>query len=412
MQSLLIRGGRPLAGEIRISGGKNAVLPILAGTVMCRERCVIRECPKLSDVDAALDILRYLGAVVSRDGDTITVDPRPVERWDIPRELMNKMRGSVFFIGPLMARFGRCRLSQPGGCPLGHRPVDFHLMGLQRLGAQVSWEEELVCQGSLTGGDILLPYPSVGATENLIMAALGAGGMSVIRNCAREPEIVCLCDFFRKCGCRIEGDGTGQICVWGGMPGGAEHKLIPDRMETATFLCAVASAGGSARLRNTDASHLEQVLDVLRLAGCRVDAQMDTIYISAHRLTSPGFITTGPYPAFPTDAQAPIMAALLRADGETRIQETVFSSRMHHIPALQAMGADITSQGDTARIRGVARLRGACVEALDLRGGAALAIAALAAEGTTTITGLRHLLRGYEDFAGKLAALGAEVSCG
>lgn len=412
MRSLRIRGGKPLIGEIRISGAKNAALPVLAATVCFRDVCTIQDCPNLSDVDAAMAILTHLGANCQRSGKTITVDPRPIDRWDIPEALMQQMRGSVFFMGPLMARFGKCCLTQPGGCPLGDRPVNFHLQGLERMGARVRWEGTLCCTGPLSGNDIFLPYPSVGATENLLMAALGAQGEMVIHNAAREPEVVCLCDFLRLGGCRITGDGTSVIRIWQGLPGSAEMTLIPDRMEAATYLCAAAATNGYIRLTNADPAHLQSVIDVLEKAGCRIELEKEAIVLCADGLQSPGMITTGPYPAFPTDAQAPIMAALLRAKGETRIRETVFSQRMHHIPALCAMGGEIAGRGDTAVITGVPRLHGASVTAADLRGAAALVIAALSAEGESEISGLRHLLRGYEDIAGKLTSLGAKLSIG
>ena len=412
MRSLRIWGGKPLTGQIRISGAKNAALPVLAATVCFQDVCRVQDCPMLSDVDAALEILSHLGATCHRRGRTVTVDPRPIDRWDIPDRLMQKMRGSMFFMGPLMARFGRCSLTQPGGCPLGDRPVNFHLRGLSDLGATVNSEQGLHCSGPLQGTDVFLPYPSVGATENLLMAALGARGGTTIHNAAREPEIVQLCDFLRQGGCRIAGDGTDTIRIREGLPQGAEVKLIPDRMEAATYLCAAASAGGSICLTNTIPDHIQSVIDVLRRAGCDISCRGDAIAINAGDLTSPGSIITGPYPAFPTDAQAPVMAALLRAKGETTIRESVFSHRMGHIPALQAMGGRITCQGDTAVIIGTDRLWGASVEATDLRAGAALMIAALAGSGESEITGTRHLLRGYEDIAGKLSALGAQVCYG
>lgn len=410
MQSLLIRGGRPLTGEIDISGSKNAVLPMLAATVLFRGPCCLQGCPQLSDVDAAVEILTYLGAKVRRKNSTIEVDPRTICRWDIPEVLMGTMRGSVFFAGPLIARFGRCRLSQPGGCPLGQRPVDFHIAGLRALGANCCPEDPEILCGKLAGTEIELPYPSVGATENLLMAALGAEGSTVIRNAAREPEIVCLCDFLRSGGCRIRGDGTDTITMEGGLPGSTCFRVIPDRMEAATFACAAASAGGSVILHGTEHSHLCSVLDLLECAGCEIRRKPNVILIHAEKLHSPGEITTGPYPAFPTDAQAPVMAALLRAEGTTIVQETVFSDRMHHITGLRSLGADIQCRDNTAQIRGVKELHGTWVEAVDLRGGAALAVAALAAPGITQIDGLPHLMRGYEDFAGKLRALGAEVT--
>lgn len=412
MQSLRIWGGTPLKGTIRISGAKNAALPVLAACVCFQDVCRVRDCPDLSDVDAALEILTHLGAKCRRSGSTVTVDPRPICRWDIPDELMGKMRGSVFFMGPLMARFGRCSVTAPGGCPLGERPVDFHLRGLEKLGAVIACEDGLHCTGKLKGTNLYLPYPSVGATENLLMAALGAGGETTIYNAAREPEITALCDFLRSGGCRIAGDGTNVIRIRQGLPQRGVLTLIPDRMETATYLCAVAGAGGTACLKNTTPEHLQSVIDVLRRSGCVIDGDGDTLTIAAHGLVSPGDIITGPYPAFPTDAQAPVMAALLKAKGETGIQESVFSQRMHHIPALRAMGGRIARQGDKALITGTDRLIGTKVKATDLRGGAAMVIAALAAEGESEITAARLLLRGYEDIAGKLGALGACISLG
>lgn len=412
MEPLRIRGGKPLTGTIRISGAKNAALPVLASCVCFQDVCRIENCPDLTDVDAALEILRHLGADCCRVGGAVIVDPRPIHRWDIPEELMGRMRGSVFFMGPLMARFGKCHLTQPGGCPLGERPVDFHIRGLRDMGAEVSCTEGLRCAGKLKGTTIFLPYPSVGATENLLMAALGAEGETIIAGAAREPEIVCLCDFLRAGGCRISGDGTRVIQIHPGLPKGAEFTLIPDRMETATYLCATASAGGCVELTHTMPEQVQSVIEVLEKAGCRIQRGADTIRITSDKLVSPGNFTTGPYPGFPTDAQAPMMAALLRAKGETRIRETVFSQRMGHIPALRAMGGQIQWEADTAVITGVDRLHGALVEATDLRGGAALVIAALAGETESEITGLRHLLRGYEDIAGKLHALGAEITFG
>lgn len=406
LHSLLIRGGKPLDGEIRISGSKNAVLPMLAATVAFREPCLIRNCPHLTDVDAALEILSYLGAVVRREGSEIYVNPNTIFRWQIPDVLTGRMRGSVFFAGPLMARFGHCALAAPGGCPLGERPVDFHAMGLKALGAR---EQGDVYSGELTGADIRLPYPSVGATENLIMAALGAAGTTRIHNAAREPEIGCLCDFLRSGGAEITGDGTQSVTVTGGLPSGGALTVIPDRMEAATFACAAASAGGKVRLEGAEYAQLTPVLDGLERAGCRIGRHRGHITIEAGPLHSPGALETGPYPGFPTDAQAPFMAAMLRAEGETRIRETVFDRRMQHVPALRAMGAQIDLTDSTARIMGVSRLSGAEESATDLRGGGALAVAALAAEGESRIQGLHHILRGYENFAEKLHTLGADV---
>lgn len=406
MHSLMIRGGRPLAGEISISGSKNAVLPMLAAAVLFREPCLIRNVPELTDVNAAVEILTYLGAKVRRDRTDLEIDPRSITHWEIPGGLMARMRGSVFFAGPLMARFGRCTLTVPGGCPLGTRPVDFHAMGLKALGALENGE---LYSGSLTGGIVRLPYPSVGATENLIMAALGAAGTTTIENAAREPEIVCLCDFLRSGGAGISGDGGEKVTVAGGLPDRGEHTVIPDRMETATYACACASAGGAILLKGTEHTHLTAVLDGLEQAGCCIERQTDFVAVEAGELHSPGILETAPYPGFPTDAQAPFMAAMLRARGVTIIRETVFPQRMAHIPGLAAMGGQIQQEGNAARITGTDRLEGAAVTATDLRGGAALVCAALAAQGTTAVRGLHHTMRGYERFAEKLRALGADV---
>lgn len=409
LQSLLIRGGKPLDGETTISGSKNAVLPMLAATVAFREPCLLRGCPELTDVDAALEILTFLGAEVGRNGTDIYVNPQTVCRWEIPDSMVGKMRGSVFFAGPLMARFGRCALTTPGGCPLGERPVDFHALGFTALGARRDGDDPSVFAGKLTGTDIHLPYPSVGATENLLMAALGASGATTIYNAAREPEIVCLCDFLRSGGAGITGDGTETICVTGGLPGSGALTVIPDRMETATLACAAASAGGRVRLNGTEHNHLKPVLDGLEQAGCQIQRHPEHIIVEAGGLKSPGRIETRPYPGFPTDAQAPFLAAMLRAEGETEIRETVFSNRMHHVSGLKAMGAEIELNGNTARVTGVKQLTGTKVTASDLRGGGALAIGALAARGETVLSGMHHIMRGYENFAGKLRSLGADV---
>lgn len=409
LQSLLVDGGNRLFGEIQISGSKNAVLPMLAATVLFKEPCCIQSVPNLTDVDAAVDILTYLGAKVERSGGSLCVDPRPIWRWDIPDELMNRMRGSVFFAGALMARMRKCRLTQPGGCPLGKRPVNFHIDGLTALGAEPDALDEQVYSGHLVGTEIILPYPSVGATENLILAGVGAEGMTTIHNAAREPEISCLCDFLRAGGCRISGDGTRCIRVKGGLPGSSRMQVIPDRMEAATFACAVASAGGDILLRNVQPLHFTPVLTVLERAGCSVYYSNDQVRVQAEELVSPGRVVTAPYPGFPTDAQAPIMAAVLRAKGTTIIDETVFSDRMNHIEGFRTMGAQVERIGNCAWIHGVQKLHGGTVTAQDLRGGAALTVAALAAQGKTTILGLRHILRGYEDFAMKLRSLGADV---
>lgn len=410
MASVFVRGGKQLAGEVNISGSKNAVLPMIAASTLFRRPCKISGCPDLTDVDAALEILTYLGARWCRWGEELFIDPRPVCRWEIPAALMGKMRGSVFFTGPLLARFGVTRLTQPGGCPLGERPVDFHVRGFLVLGAREP--EPGVFRGTLRGSRIRLPYPSVGATENLLMAALGAEGQTWIENAAREPEIVCLCDFLRSGGCRIRGDGTETITVHGGLPEAGGGEVIPDRMEAATYACALACAGGEGLLRRCRPEHLTAVLQVLSRTGCEIDVLPDAIGLRAGALHSPGNIVTGPYPAFPTDAQAPVMAALLRAEGETLFHETVFAGRTGHIGGLRAMGADIACRDDCAAVTGVRALHPAVSAATDLRCAAALVCAALGADGTSEIKHAHHLLRGYEAPDRKLRALGADVFIG
>lgn len=409
MQSLLIQGGRPLAGQIGISGSKNAALPMLAATVLFQKPCVLRNVPKLTDVALGVEMLRHLGAWVEWKGSTLVVDPRPIWRWDLPEKWVKSMRGSVFFAGPLLARFGRCVLTQPGGCPLGKRPVDFHAMSFRALGARETEKHPGHFFGPLTGGRIVLPYPSVGATENGILAALGAEGETILENAAREPEIVCLCDFLRSGGGVLSGDGTNRIVIRGGRPQMGDWTVIPDRMEAATFACACASAGGEITLQGAWHHHLTPVLDALEGAGCHITRETESITLKAQGLHSPGRIETGPYPGFPTDAQAVFLAAMLRAEGQTQIRETVFAQRMGHVPALREMGGNIVLAGDTAIVTG-GPTEGKNVTAPDLRGGAALAVAALAARGTTTLRGMEHIHRGYEHFGEKLRWLGADVT--
>lgn len=406
-----LQGGRKLSGEVRISGAKNSVLPLLASTILFRGPCVLHNCPNLSDVDAAIGILRHLGCtVVQEDGD-IFVDSWGLNRYDIPKHLMETMRSSVFFLGPLLARMGACRMYAPGGCSLGARPIDLHLMGLRAMGAEIAWEgDELICtRGKLSGCHITLPFPSVGATENLMMAAMGAGETVTIFGTAREPEIVDLAKFLRAGGGRIFGAGTGMLQIEGGALHGTEHTVVPDRIEAATYLCAVASAGGAVALRDANPEHLSCVLRALERAGCAIRLMENGISIAAGKLHSTVPVRTAPYPGFPTDAQAPLMAALLRAEGTTVFEENIFSDRFRHVPALRSLGAKIAVSGSIAAVSGVECLHGARMEATDLRGGAAMVVAALAAEGRSSVGRGEHILRGYDGFAEKLRSLGAEI---
>ncbi len=411
MEYIQVTGGIPLEGELRISGAKNSVLPLLAATLLFRGESELRGCPKLTDVDDAVAILRSLGCKAERIGDTLRVDSHGLSGNSITKEQMCTMRSSILFLGPLLARTGMCRFYEPGGCCLGARPIDMHLGGLKTLGAEVFWEDGgLTCCGKLKGGTVVLPFPSVGATENLILAAIGAEGVTIICNAAREPEIGDLIGFLSSGGARIYGTGTSVLEIHGGFPESACYKVMPDRMEAATYLSAAAATGGLLLLRDIAPGLLQPVLDPYRRAGCVLRPEANTIFLRApHRMKGGGVIKTSPYPGFPTDAQAPVMAAFLRAEGVTVFEETVFSDRYRHVPALREMGGKIETISSLAVVTGVEKTLGTKMEATDLRGGAAMVIAALGAEGDSFITGVHHIHRGYGDFAQKLSLLGADI---
>lgn len=412
MGTYQIYGGKPLCGEISIHGAKNSVLPILAATLVSGGVYRLHNCPNISDVASALDILRSLGCRTEQQGDTITVDTYPADSAYISAGLMKKMRAAILFLGALLARFGQARLSHPGGCVLGQRPIDLHLMGLRHLGAQCVEEDgELICRAEkLTGGTVALPFPSVGATENLILAALACEGETILCNAAREPEIGDLIGFLNACGAEIRGADTSVLRIRGGKPlHGGEYTVMPDRMETATYLAAAAATGGSVVLQNTLPCHLTAVTEVLRRAGCRIGETETGMCLQAGPLQAVSPIRTAPYDGFPTDAQAPVIAALSKAKGVSIFEEAIFSDRFRHVPALCAMGAKIRAVGAQAIVEGVETLHGAHVTATDLRGGAAMVIAALSAEGESCIDATEHMERGYEAFAENLRACGAQI---
>ena len=414
MSYITIQGGTPLRGETVVQGAKNSVLPILAAALLSGDVCRIEGCPHLSDVESAADILRYLGCAVAWDGGDLLVDSTSLTRCDIPQTLMRRMRSSVIFLGAILARCGWAELSYPGGCELGPRPIDLHLSALRALGADISDAGgTLRCRArKLTGCQLLLATPSVGATENAMLAACGAEGETVICNAAREPEIVDLQDFLCAMGAEVRGAGGSVITVTPKKPlHGCVHRVIPDRIVTATYLCAAAAAGGDITLRNTRHHHLSAVTTALQQAGCTVDCGED--YIRLQRgapLQAVAPVRTAPYPGFPTDCQAILMAALLRSRGTTVFVENIFQSRYRHVPELIRMGADIRTEGRVAVVCGTERLHGADTVATDLRGGAALAVAGLAAEGVTTVQGVEHIHRGYEDLPAHLRALGAHIT--
>ncbi len=407
-----IEGCRPLSGSVKVQGAKNSVLPILCATLLAPGECVIHNCPRLTDVDHTLDILNCLGCRVEREGDKVTVDASAPTAASIPDCLMREMRSSVVFLGALLGRMGRGELSYPGGCELGPRPIDLHLSALRSLGSEVKEVGgRILCEGKLTGADITLSLPSVGATENVMLAAVGAKGVTTITNAAREPEIVDLQNFLLTLGADVRGAGSSVITIRGGRAlHGGEHTVISDRIVAATYLSAVASAGGEGEVTGVDWRMLSTVTSVLEEAGCRVDSSPSAIFISspgALRAARP--IRTAPYPGFPTDAQAVVMAALCKAEGATVFVENMFDSRYRHVDELQRMGADIRTDGRVAVVYGVKALSGAQLRSTDLRGGAALAVAALGAEGESVLTGVRHIDRGYADLCGDLTALGAKI---
>lgn len=413
MGAYQIIGGRPLCGVIPIHGAKNSMLPILAATLVSRGTCVLHNCPQISDADAALSILQSLGCQVKREGDTLIVDTYDADGTEIPAALMQKMRAAVIFLGALLARFGRARLSHPGGCRLGERPIDLHLMGLQMLGVSCVYEdEELLCTAHKPeAATIALPFPSVGATENLLLAALPCEGETVLCNAAREPEIGDLIGFLTACGAQIDGAGTSVLRIHGGRPlHGTEYTIMPDRMEAATYLCAAAATRGEVTLTQAEPNHLCAVTDILLRGGCEIRQLARELSLRCDKLQAVSPIRTAPYPAFPTDAQAPVMAAMATAEGISIFEETVFSDRFRHVPALRQMGAKITAAKRCAVVEGVPVLHGANVEATDLRGGAAMVIAALAAQGESVITKTEHTERGYAELVSSLRACGAEIS--
>ena len=413
MSQFIIRGGRRLRGEASLQGAKNSVLPILAATLLTADQVELRGCPRLRDVDASVRILQALGCQAHWEGDTLLADTRELEGCAISDALMREMRSSAIFLGAILARCGQAELSYPGGCELGPRPIDLHLSGLRALGAEIDDAGGVLhCKAArLVGREIVLSLPSVGATENLMLAACGASGITTIANAAREPEIVDLQNFLTACGARVSGAGTSTVSVEGGRPlHGCTYTVMPDRIVAATFLCAAASAGGEIFLRGAREEHLSTVTAVLREAGCSIRSGGEGIACTCKgRLSAVRPVRTAPYPGFPTDAQAILMAALLRSRGATVFEENMFENRYRHVDELTRMGAGIRVSGRVAVVSGVERLHGAPVRSTDLRGGAALCVAALAAEGETRVSEVSHIDRGYADLTGDLRALGAEA---
>ncbi|MDR2925355.1 MAG: UDP-N-acetylglucosamine 1-carboxyvinyltransferase [Azoarcus sp.] len=412
MDKLLIEGGQRLMGEVAVSGAKNAALPILCASLLSAEPVTFTNVPQLKDVSTLLALLAQMGVKAERDGGTVTLDASGLTNAVAPYEMVKTMRASILVLGPLAARCGQASVSLPGGCAIGARPVDQHIKGLQAMGATVGIEHGYVhVSGSrLKGARLVTDMVTVTGTENLMMAACLADGETVIENAACEPEVVDLADCLCAMGAKIAGAGSDVIRVQGvSRLHGARHRIMPDRIETGTYLCAAAVTGGQVRLTGTQPSSLDAVIGKLSVAGCAVRCEADSIHIEAPKKLTAVSLRTAPYPAFPTDMQAQFMALNCVASGAATIRETIFENRFMHAVELQRLGADIHIDGNTAMVRGVDSLQGATVMATDLRASAGLVIAGLVAEGATTIERIYHLDRGYECLDEKLIALGAKV---
>jgi len=412
MDKLRIAGGRPLHGSIAVSGAKNAALPILAAGLLTDEPLVVSNVPRLNDVSTTLRLLGRMGVRSAFEGGRVSLDASSVRSPEAPYELVRTMRASILVLGPLLARFGRARVSLPGGCAIGQRPVDQHIKGLQAMGATIAIEQGYVVAHAerLRGARIVTDMVTVTGTENLMMAATLADGETVIENAAREPEVVDLAQALVAMGARIEGAGTDRVVVHGvARLHGAAHRVMPDRIEAGTFLCAAAATGGEIRLTSAAPASMDATLEKLREAGARIETGDDWISLSMRGRPRAVDLRTAPYPGFATDMQAQLMALNTVAEGTGVITETIFENRFMHVLELQRLGADITIEGSTAVVRGVPRLSGAAVMATDLRASAGLVIAGLVADGETVVDRIYHLDRGYEAMEAKLAAVGARI---
>ena len=421
MDKIVIRGGKQLYGSVQISGAKNAALPILAATLLAPGTHVIHNVPDLRDTRTMLKLLATLGGEHRREGTTVFVDTSNLSGAEAPYDLVKTMRASVLVLGPLLSRTGYARVSLPGGCAIGTRPINYHLKGFEQLGVKTTLAAGYVeagCEGELYGGTVYFDVPSVTATENLLMAAVRAKGTTVIKNCAREPEVGNLVDMLISMGAEIEGRGSGRLTVHGvDSLSAAEIDIIPDRIETGTYLIAVAAAGGEVRVENCNPANLPALTEKLRNAGVEVKADKNSFLVACDRESGSDCflkgvdIKTMVYPGFPTDLQAQFMALLIQAEGTSIVNETIFENRFMHVAELQRLGADISIDGSSAVIRGVPpeKLCGAPLMATDLRASASLVIAGLSARGTTEISRIYHLERGYEKMVKKLRNLGADI---
>ena len=411
MDKIRIIGGKRLSGEVEVSGAKNAALPILAATILTEGPNRLRAVPRLRDIATIQALLTRLG-VRFENSDGLIVDAAEMDKWEAPYDLVKTMRASVLVLGPLLARFGSAKVSLPGGCAIGARPIDLHLAGLEKMGAAIELEHGYVVARAsrLNGAEIDLDIPSVTGTENLMMAATLAKGETVIRNAAKEPEIVDLADALTKMGARIKGQGTSTIVVQGvDRLHAASHTIIPDRIEAGTYMIAAAITGGEVLIRGGRMDHLTALMEKLTAAGVRIDEEPNGFRVRGERRVRGVDVNTAPHPGFPTDMQAQFMALMAVSDGLSVITENVFENRFMHVSELKRMGADVQVVGRNAVVRGMPTLEGAPVMATDLRASASLVLAGLVAEGETVVDRVYHLDRGYEILEAKLSSLGAQI---
>ena len=412
MDKVLITGGKRLQGEVEISGAKNSALPIIASSILSADECILSNAPLLKDIQTIKKLLECMGARIKREGDTLAVNAKDLKSCEAPYELVKTMRASVLVLGPLVARFGEARVSLPGGCAIGTRPINLHIAGLQKMGAEVEIKHGYVEVRAkrLKGARIYFDISTVTGTENLMMAAAIADGVTVLGNAACEPEVVDLANFLTKRGARIRGAGTDTIIIEGvARLSGGSYEVMPDRIEAGTYLACGAITGGDVTVKRCIPAHLEAVLATLRAAGLKTEVTSDSIRVIADNGITAVDVRTMPYPGFPTDMQAQIMALMTIGRGLSVITETIFENRFIHVPELRRMGANIKLQGNYAIVEGVKSLTGAPVMATDLRASASLVVAGLVAEGKTEIHRIYHLDRGYERMEEKLSQIGAEI---
>ena len=412
MSKLIIQGGKKLEGEVQISGSKNAALPIIAGTVLIKGKTTLYNVPNIQDVQTMFEIIKDIGGKVTKKNNKIIIDTSKIHTYEIPETLMRKMRSSVILAGAIIGKYKKANFSYPGGCEIGSRPIDLHLKGFEKLGINIKEEYgEIICEADkIVGTQIHLDFPSVGATENIILASCLAEGVTVLTNAAKEPEIEDLVKFLNKAGAKIKGAGTDRVEIIGVKKlTEVSYNIMPDRIEAGTYLVAGAITGGNLKVTNLNSNHIEPILNKLEEAGCVLKIEKNTVEIKASKRIKAVVIKTMPYPGFPTDMQSIFGALLTTAKGTSIITENIFESRYKYVQELNRMGAKINVEGRTAVIKGTKKIQGASVVASDLRGGAALVLEALVAKGVTQVDNVHYILRGYENIVDKLKNLGAKI---